>query len=160
LAEEPIVIVADLPLGLQRLLPAPLQGPGHEAILRIDGPVAPFGVLGLVAGPLQPLPPVLVQAGAGPPGGLQGPTGPLQRGGLQGAKDLLSYQVVDRRGPEAEAGLLASHVQMAGTPVVRLLVGPIVRLEAPAAVAADDDAGEQRRAVARTPLGAGPPSVL
>jgi hypothetical protein len=43
-----------------------------------------FGILGLVPGPLQPLPPVVVQAGTVWPDVFEGPTAQLQRGGLQG----------------------------------------------------------------------------
>jgi hypothetical protein len=61
---------------------------------------------------------------------------------------------------EAETGLLGPHVEIPGAPVAGLVVRPIVCLEAAVAVAADDDAGEQRRAVARISLRTGPPSVL
>ena len=159
-AEEPVVIVADLPLGPQRLLPPLLQGSGHQAVLRVDGPVAPFGVLGLVPGPLQPLFPVLVQAGAVPLDVLHGPTAQLQRGGFQGAKDLLRHQVVDHRGLEAEARLFGPLVEMPDATVIGPVLGPVGRLEATAAVAADDEAGEQRGAVAGAPLGAGTGAML
>ena len=96
-AEEAVVIVADLTLGPQRLLPPLLQGSGHEAILRVDGPVAPFGVFGFVPGSFQPLFPVLVQAGPFPLDVLQCPATQLQRGGFQGAKNLLRRR--DRRPP-------------------------------------------------------------
>ena len=138
--EEPVVIVADLPLGPQRLLPPLLQGAGHEAVLRVDGPVAPFGVLGLVPGPLQPLFPVLVQAGAVPLDVLQGPAAQLQRGGFQGAKDLLRHEVVDRRGLEAEARLFGPLVEVPDATVIGPGLGPVRRLEATAAVAADEQA--------------------
>ena len=159
-AEESVVIVADLPLGPQRLLPALLQGAGHEAVLRIDGPVAPFGVLGLVPSPLQPLFPVLVQAGAVPLDVLQRPTAQLQRGRFQGAKDLLRHEFVNRRGLEAETLLFGPRVEMSDAPVMALPVSPIVRLEATAAVATDDDAGEERGTVAGASPGAGTGAML
>jgi len=62
LAKESIIIVPDLPLRAQRLLPALLHRAGHEAIRRIDGPVAPFGILRLEPSTLQPLSPVLAVA--------------------------------------------------------------------------------------------------
>src|SRR3954469_18374695 len=39
LAEETVVVVADSSLGAKCLLPPLLQRAGHEAVLRIDGPV-------------------------------------------------------------------------------------------------------------------------
>jgi hypothetical protein len=52
LAEETVVIVADPSLGPQYLLPPLFQGPGHETVLWVDGPVASLGVLGIVSSPL------------------------------------------------------------------------------------------------------------
>jgi hypothetical protein len=143
-AKEAIVIVADLTLRPQRLLPALLQGPGHELVLRVDGPVATFGVVGLVAGALQPLFPVLVQAGAVPLDVLQRPTAQLQRGRFQRVKDLVPHEIVNHRGLEAETRLLGRFIEMSGTPVIGLPVSRMIRLQATAAVAADDEAGEQR----------------
>ena len=89
LSKESIVIVPDLPLGPQRLLPALLQGAGNEAVLWINGSVTPFCVLRLEPSTLQPLPPVLAQAGQVPADVLDRPTTQFQRGRLQRTKDLL-----------------------------------------------------------------------
>ena len=137
-AEEPVVIVADLSLGPQCLLPPLLQGSGDEAVLRVDGPIPPFGVLGLVPRPLQPLFPVLVQSGTVPLDVLQGPAAQLQRGGFQGAKDLLRHEFVDHRGLEAEARLFGPLVEVSDTAVIGPPSGPIGRIETAATIAADD----------------------
>ena len=111
-AEEAVVIVADLSLGPQCLLPPLLQGPGYQPVLRVDGSVASFGVLGLILCPLQPLFPVLVQAGAVPLDIFHGPTTQLQGSRFQGEEYLLLYEVVDRRGLQAEARLFGPLVEV------------------------------------------------
>ena len=52
---------AKRPLGREGRLPIPLQGAGHKPILRIDRFVAAPCQCSLVAGPFQPLLPLLVQ---------------------------------------------------------------------------------------------------
>ena len=51
-------------LGREGRLPIPLQGAGHKPVLRIDRFVAAPRQRGLVAGPLQALPPLPVLLGA------------------------------------------------------------------------------------------------
>ena len=112
--EESIIIVPDLPIGPQRLLPPLLQRTGHEAILRIDSSVrrsassastehAPAAVSSACPG------------GRGPAGCPPGPTAQLHRSGFQGEKELLHNEVIDRCSLKAETGLLGLHVEMAGT---------------------------------------------
>ena len=54
------------PPGLHRLLPAPLQLAGHQAVLRLARPVLPIGPLGLELRPLAPQLPVPRRSGALP----------------------------------------------------------------------------------------------
>src|SRR5262249_722176 len=105
-AEEAVVIVPDLSLIAECLLPVLLQGSSDQAILRVNGPVAPLGILGLVPRAFQSLSPMLVEAGAVTLDVFHRPAAQLQGGGLEGAQDLLRHQVVDRRRLEAEAHLL------------------------------------------------------
>src|SRR5262249_48960590 len=95
---------------------------------------------------------VLVQTASVPLGVLQRPTAQLQRGGFQGAQDLLRHHVINACGLEAVAPLLRRFVEVSGAPVITLAMGSIIRFQATAAVGADDEAGEQRGAVARAPL--------
>src|SRR5262249_58503721 len=81
--------------------PPPLQGPGHEAVLRIDGPVAPLGILGVVPRALQPLPPVLVAAGAGPPDVLHNPADQNQSGRALGRPAPLHHPTTQPPRPSA-----------------------------------------------------------
>src|SRR5271166_5583240 len=60
-AAEPGVFLLETTLLLQSLLPAPLQFPHHQAVLRFDRVVLPLRPLGLIAGALQLLLPVPVQ---------------------------------------------------------------------------------------------------
>ena len=153
-AEEPVVIVPHVMLGAQRLLPPLLQGACHEAVLRVDGPVTPFGIFGLVSGLLQSLFPVLVQAGSIPLERLHGLATQFQRGGFQGAKDLLGHEVVDDGGLESVTGLIRPFLEVPDAAVMGSVSRPIGSLEATTAIAADHQAGEQSGAVAGSPLGA------
>src|SRR6059058_2187244 len=76
--EETIEVLLRLPDGLQRLIPATLQGAAHESILRLAGVVLPAGPIGLVPRPLDSAFPVadhltslLVDAGGGLEAGVQ-----------------------------------------------------------------------------------------
>src|SRR5579863_5410793 len=60
-AAEACVLLLQPALLAQGLLPTPLQLAGHQAVLRLTGVVLPPRPLGLVAGPLHLLLPMLVQ---------------------------------------------------------------------------------------------------
>ena len=97
---------------------------------------------------------MLVQAGTIPLDVFHGLATQLQGGGFQRPKDLLLHQVVDHGPLEAETHLLSPLVEMSDATVIGLALAPIRRLEAPSAVAADDDAGQQSGAAVWAPFGA------
>src|SRR5262249_38326842 len=93
--EETIEVLLCLPDGLQRLIPATLQGAAHQAILRLAGVVLPAGSIGLVPRPLDPtlpvadpLPSLPIDPGSGLEAGVQGRR-------PQCSQDLLGYPGLD-----------------------------------------------------------------
>src|SRR5438270_7366576 len=87
--EETIEVLLRLPDGLQRLIPATLQGAAHQAILRFASVVLPAGAIGFVPRPLDPTLPVadhltslFIDPACGLEAGVQGRRS-------QGPKDLL-----------------------------------------------------------------------
>ena len=86
--------------------PPPTAAPasGDQPVVRVDGPVAPLGQAGLVAGPLQLRPPVRVEAGPLPldvPGRRQAQLDP---GGRQGPQHLLADGRIQDRGADPGTG--------------------------------------------------------
>ena len=93
--EETIEVLLRLPDGLQRLIPATLQGAAHKPILRLAGVVLAAGPIGLVPRPLDPTLPVadhltslIIDPGGGLEAGVQGRR-------LQGLQDLLGDPGLD-----------------------------------------------------------------
>jgi hypothetical protein len=64
----------------------------------------------------------------------------------------LHDEIVDRRGLEAEARLFGPLVEVPDATVIGFVSRPVGRPQATAAVAANDQAGEQRGAAAGAPL--------
>ena len=89
------VLLLQPPLLLQRLFPAPFQLPGHQPVLRLGRVVLPPGPLGLVAGPLQLLQPVLVQPLALLPQVVRRRQAQLQGRRRQRRQDLVGDQVIE-----------------------------------------------------------------
>lgn len=109
---ETIVLVAELPLLAQGLLPVLLQCRGDQPVLGIDRPIAAFGQPRVVAGPLQSLLPVRGQPLAVPLYVAASLEAQFQRGRFQGTEDLPGNQRVDDVRLQAVAGLLGGLDQM------------------------------------------------
>jgi hypothetical protein len=61
LVQEPIVVVAKLPLTPQCLFPRLFQCSRHQTVFRVDSPISPFRVPCLMACSFHPLLPMFVQ---------------------------------------------------------------------------------------------------
>src|SRR5262249_35054487 len=109
---ESVIFFFELALTAQGLLPATLQCPGDQTVLRFDGVVLPLGPPRFVTRSLQLLLPVAVEAIALPadvPGRLEAQ---LQSGGFQGSNDLTGHEVIDRRCPQAMTARSRAHLQV------------------------------------------------
>ena len=91
----------------------------------------------LAVGLLQPLSPVLVQAGSISLDRLHGLATQLQGGWLQGVQELLRHQLIDDGGLEPVTGLFRPFLAMPDAVVMSALSRPIRRLETATATAAD-----------------------
>src|SRR5215831_3824543 len=150
LGQEPIVLLLQLALLPQGLLPPPLQFPGHQAILRVDGTIVPGGPVGLDLSAFQPLLPVLVQSlllpleiGQGllvqlPPRRLDRPQ---HFGCHQGLERVARQTLADRLGPLDTS--LDAHI------IDRFPFGMVVHAHSLTATPAIDQAAQERRAAPR-----------
>jgi hypothetical protein len=146
---ESVVFVFELTLIAQCLLPAALQCPGDQAVLRFDRVVLPLGSFRFVTRSFELLLPVPVETVAFLADVLGRLEAQVQRGGLQGEKDLAGDEIVDRRRPQAVTGLFRAHLQVL---FARIISGGLARvggMHPVAARAADHQARQQRHAPAR-----------
>src|SRR6516162_2745600 len=88
------VLLLQVPLLFERLLPATFQFAAHQPVLRLTGPVLAGGPFGLVTGTLQTQLPVLDQRGAFALHLRHGGQAGLQRRWLDGRQDLAGHQVI------------------------------------------------------------------
>ena len=59
---EACILLLQFRLFFQGLFPLPGQLAGHQSILRFDGSIVALSAFSLIARPLQPLAPILVQS--------------------------------------------------------------------------------------------------
>src|SRR5208282_3089034 len=133
----------------QRFLPLSLQTARHQTILGLNRPVLPLGTLGFVAGPLQALLPVAVQLLTLLVNILDRLQTQLQSSGLEGTQDLLGHELVHY--PSFESATRGAFILPPHTPIVGGRLALIAGVHAPATGPADQQARQQRPAVARHP---------
>ncbi len=160
LPPESVVFFFESALIAQGLLPAPLQRPSDQAVLRLDRLVLPLGPLGLVTRSLQLLLPMAVEAIAFLADVLGRLEAQLQRGGFQGAKDLAGHEVIDRLRPQAVTGRSRAHLQVSFARIIRGGLARIGGVHPVATRAADHHARQQRHAPARRARRVGERAVL
>ena len=159
-SEEPIIFVFEFALVLQRLLPAPFQRAGHQAVFRLDGLILPFGALRLVARPLQLLLPMAMEALALLLDVLDRSHAQFQGCGLQGPEDLPGHEVIDRRRLQPVAGLLRALAQVSLATVMRVRLRRVGGLQVAAAGATNEQPHKQRGPLARCPRRTGERAIL
>ena len=126
------------------MLPAPLQFPHHQSVLRLNGVILPRRPVGLEAGTLQSLLPVTVEPLALAPEILAGVQAEFQCSRLQRPEHQLCDQVVQPLARQALAGGLGvldrgSLARIAGV----LRAAGVGNLHAPPTPAAEDHACQE-----------------
>ena len=140
LTPEAVVILLEPGQFPQRRLPALLQGPRHQPVLRFHGPVLPLGPFRLEPRPLQLLAPVPVHPLPFLAEVVDGLEAQLQGRRLQGMDHLPGHHAIDDFGLHSRAGVGLALLPMTHAAIGGFALRPVVDLHPPAASAADDEA--------------------
>src|SRR3954465_948862 len=107
-----MVLLLHQALLLQSVLPASLQGAGHEPVLGLHGLILPLGSSGFLARSFEGLTPLVMKTFSLLLDVLDGPQAEVERGGLQRTEDLPRDQVVQRRRRDMTAVLAHGRPRM------------------------------------------------